>query len=84
MCTFVGAQGLAPLRWDVFLTGSPLDKTKELSQFPFQGQKVSELDELNIYQLILKPYCIIYRIEEDKKQVSILRLWHAPRFSPEL
>ncbi|MHC5776469.1 type II toxin-antitoxin system RelE/ParE family toxin [Nostoc sp.] len=61
-----------------------LEKTKELSQFPFKGQKVSELDEANIRQLILKPYRIIYRIEQDKKQVSIARFWHASRFSPEL
>ncbi|MBN3946003.1 MAG: type II toxin-antitoxin system RelE/ParE family toxin [Nostoc sp. NMS7] len=33
---------------------------------------------------ILKPYRIIYRVEEDKKQVSIARFWHASRFSPEL
>ncbi|MBN3892854.1 MAG: type II toxin-antitoxin system RelE/ParE family toxin [Nostoc sp. JL31] len=61
-----------------------LVKTKELSQFPFKGQKVSEFDEPNIRQLILKPYRIIYRVEEDKKQVSIARFWHASRFSPEL
>ncbi|WP_366931654.1 type II toxin-antitoxin system RelE/ParE family toxin [Nostoc sp. NOS(2021)] len=61
-----------------------LEKTKELSQFPFQGQKVSEFDERNIRQLILKPYRIIYRVEQNKKQVSITRFWHASRFSPEL
>jgi toxin ParE1/3/4 len=61
-----------------------LIKTKELSQFPFKGQKVLEFDEPNIRQLILKPYRIIYRVEEDKKQVSIARFWHASRFSPEL
>ncbi len=61
-----------------------LEKTKELSQFPSKGQKVSEFDEPNIRQLIIKPYRIIYRVEEDKKQVSIARFWHASRFSPEL
>jgi toxin ParE1/3/4 len=61
-----------------------LIKTKELSQFPFKGQKVLEFDQPNIRQLILKPYRIIYRVEEDKKQVSIARFWHASRFSPEL
>ncbi|WP_193194212.1 type II toxin-antitoxin system RelE/ParE family toxin [Nostoc sp. MG11] len=59
-----------------------LEKTKELSQFPFKGQKVSEFDEPDIRQLILKPYRIIYRVEEDKKQVSIARFWHASRFKP--
>lgn len=49
-----------------------LKKTEELSQFPFKGQKVPEFDEPNIRQLILKPYRIIYRIEEEKKQVRIV------------
>ncbi|NDJ22426.1 type II toxin-antitoxin system mRNA interferase toxin, RelE/StbE family [Nostoc sp. B(2019)] len=61
-----------------------LEKTKELGQFSFKEQKVSEFDEPDIRQLILKPYDIIYRVEENKKQVSIARFWHASRFSPEL
>jgi toxin ParE1/3/4 len=54
-----------------------LEKTKELSQFPFKGQKVPEFDDANIRQLILKPYRIVYRVEEDKKRISIARFWHS-------
>ncbi len=63
---------------------SLLEKTKELSQFPFKGQKVPEFDHLNIRQLILKPYCIVYRVEENKKRISIARFWHSSQESLEL
>jgi plasmid stabilization system protein ParE len=53
-----------------------LDKTKELSQFPLRGQKVPEFNDPTIRQLVLKPYRIVYRVEEDKKRVSIARFWH--------
>lgn len=61
-----------------------LEKTKELSQFPFKGQKVPEFDDPNIPQLILRPYRIICRVEEDKKQVSIARFWHSLQENLEL
>jgi toxin ParE1/3/4 len=54
-----------------------LNKTKELSQFPFKGQKVPEFNNSNIRQVILKPYRIVYRVEEDKKRISVARFWHA-------
>ncbi|WP_372726719.1 type II toxin-antitoxin system RelE/ParE family toxin [Nostoc sp. TCL26-01] len=33
---------------------------------------------------MLKPYRIIYRVEEDKKQISIARFWHSAQESLEL
>ncbi|MCY7392240.1 MAG: type II toxin-antitoxin system RelE/ParE family toxin [Leptolyngbyaceae cyanobacterium CAN_BIN12] len=61
-----------------------LEKTKELSQFPFKGQKVPEFDDPDIRQLILKPYRIVYRVEEDKKRISIARFWHSSQEDLEL
>lgn len=61
-----------------------LEKTKELSQFPFRGQKVSEFDTPDVRQLTLKPYRVIYRIEEDKKRISIARFWHSSQENLEL
>jgi toxin ParE1/3/4 len=63
---------------------SLLDKTKELSQFPLKGQKVPEFNSPNIRQLILKPYRIVYRVEEDKKLISIARFWHSSQENLEL
>jgi toxin ParE1/3/4 len=61
-----------------------LDKTKELSQFPFKGQKVLEFDNADIQQVILKPYRIVYRVEEDLKRISIARFWHSAQENLEL
>ncbi|MBD2303543.1 type II toxin-antitoxin system RelE/ParE family toxin [Nostoc sp. FACHB-190] len=61
-----------------------LEKTKELSQFPFKGQKVPEFDDPNIRQLILKPYRVVYRVEEEKKRISIARFWHSAQDNLEL
>ncbi len=54
-----------------------IEKTKELREFPFKGQKVNEFDNPHIRQLMLRPYRIVYRVEEDKKRISIVRFWHS-------
>lgn len=56
-----------------------LDQAKELGKFPLRGQIVPEFENPNIRQLILRPYRIIYRVEETQKQISIARFWHASR-----
>ncbi|MEL4895398.1 type II toxin-antitoxin system RelE/ParE family toxin [Crocosphaera sp. Alani8] len=61
-----------------------LSKAKELSKFPLRGQIVPELNDHNLRQLILKPYRIIYRVEQSNKQISIARFWHSSRESLEL
>ena len=61
-----------------------LSKTKDLSQFPFKGQKVPEFDSPEIRQLILVPYRIVYRVEEDKKRISVARFWHSAQENIEL
>jgi len=61
-----------------------LDKTKELSQFPFRGQIVPEFNSPDIRQIILKPYRIVYRVEEDKKRISVARFWHSSQENLEL
>lgn len=61
-----------------------LNKTKELAQFPYRGQVVSEFNSPDIRQVILKPYRIIYRVEEDKKRISVARFWHTAQRNLEL
>ncbi len=63
---------------------SLLEKIQELSQFPLKGQKVPEFDSPDIRQLVLKPYRIVYRVEEDKKLISIARFRHSSQESLEL
>lgn len=40
---------------------------------------VPEFNDVNIRQLILRPYRIIYRVEEPICQVSVARFWHTAR-----
>lgn len=54
-----------------------IEKTKELGRYPLRGQRVPEFDDENIRQLILRPYRIVYRVEENIKRVSVARFWHA-------
>jgi len=61
-----------------------LAKTKELSNFPFRGQIVPEFNSPDIRQVILKPYRIVYRVEEDKKRISVTRFWHSSQENLEL
>jgi len=50
---------------------SLLEKTKELGQLPFKGQMVPEFNDVAIRQLILKPYRIVYRVEEEKSSSAL-------------
>jgi mRNA-degrading endonuclease RelE of RelBE toxin-antitoxin system len=49
-----------------------------------KGQKVPEFNDPCIRQLILKLYRIVYRVEDDKNQISVARFWHASRENIEL
>jgi hypothetical protein len=40
---------------------------------------VPEFNDVNVRQLILRPYRIIYRVEEPIRQVSVARFWHTAR-----
>lgn len=54
-----------------------LEKAENLSSLPLRGQKVPEFDSPDIRQIILSPYRIVYRVEDEKKQISIARFWHS-------
>ncbi|MFM7578396.1 MAG: type II toxin-antitoxin system RelE/ParE family toxin [Microcystaceae cyanobacterium] len=54
-------------------------KKQRVRFFPFRGRVVPEFNDVNIRQLILRPYRIIYRVEEPIRQVSVARFWHTAR-----
>lgn len=56
-----------------------IDKTKVLGRFPHSGRVVPELAEPSIRELILQPYRIVYRIDEEAKIVGVARYWHGAR-----
>lgn len=56
-----------------------IDKTKILARFPLSGRIVPEFADPLIRELILKPYRIVYRIDENAKVVGVARYWHGAR-----
>ena len=56
-----------------------IERTKVLSGFPFSGRVVPEFDDRLIRELILKPYRIVYRVDEKAKAIGVARYWHGAR-----
>lgn len=56
-----------------------VEHIKVLSQFPLSGRVVAEFDHPMIRELILRPYRIVYRIDETRKVVGVARFWHGRR-----
>lgn len=56
-----------------------IEHTRVLHVSPTIGKEVPEFDNPNIRQLILKPYRVIYKIDEPNKQIHISRYWHSSR-----
>src|ERR1700752_303959 len=56
-----------------------IEKTKMLGQFPLSGRVVPEFADPLIRELILKPYRIVYRVDESAKVVGVARYWHGAR-----
>ena len=61
-----------------------IDQTDILENFAKTGRIVPELGEKNLRELVYKPYRIIYRINEAKEEIEVLRYWHAGQGKPEL
>src|SRR5437899_1440644 len=59
-------------------------RVDSLEQFPLMGRMVPERKQNELRELIFRNYRIVYRVEETKRQVEILRVWHAARGEPDL
>jgi plasmid stabilization system protein ParE len=47
-----------------------------LPNFPFKFRKSQYFDDENIRDMVYKGYTIIYRINERKKSIDIVRIFH--------
>ena len=53
-----------------------------LAQFPELGRIVPERGEPHIREIVVNPYRLIYRLNKNKNQIEILRVWHGARGEP--
>jgi len=58
------------------------EKAIMLSRYPEIGCVVREFSNRKIREIIVKSHRVIYRVDHSKKEVEILRYWHAARGIP--
>ncbi len=54
------------------------------ADFPFSYRPVPEKGDELIREIILKPYRLIYSIDERNQMLHVVRIWHSARGTPEL
>jgi toxin ParE1/3/4 len=61
-----------------------LDRIELASSLPFSNRAVPEKEDRSVREVILKPYRIIYQVDDKRGALHILRIWHATRGAPDL
>jgi len=57
---------------------------ERLADFPESGRIVPEFTDPVIREVIRKPCRIVYRVDNRKRTIEIVRVWHAARGTPHL
>jgi len=61
-----------------------LNRIERAAEFPLSNRAVPEKAEESIREVILRPYRIIYQVDDQRNAIHILRIWHAARGVPDL
>ncbi len=57
---------------------------ERLEDFPESGRIVPEFGEHSVRAVIRRPCRIIYRIDQTKLTVELVRVWHTARGTPDI
>lgn len=61
-----------------------VSQTKRLSEYRKWGRRVPEFADDEIREIIVRSYRIIYRVDDRKERVEVVRFWHGARGDPSL
>jgi plasmid stabilization system protein ParE len=61
-----------------------LEHIEAAASMPMSNRMVPERSEAAVREVILRPYRIIYAIDERQQQLQVLRIWHAARGIPDV
>ena len=61
-----------------------MGKVDLLANFPELGRIVPETNDVNIREIVLRSYRIIYRVMPAQQFVAVARIWHGARGEPEI
>ena len=61
-----------------------LSRLDHAASFPFAQRSVPEFDDRQTREVLLNPYRVVYVVNETARTITILRVWHAARGTPDL
>jgi toxin ParE1/3/4 len=61
-----------------------ISRTRFLAGSPELGRIVPEFEDPFIREIIARSYRIVYRVDDTRRLVEVIRFWHAARGTPEL
>lgn len=61
-----------------------ISKVESLAEFPRLGRAVPEAGDELIREVVLRPYRIIYLLNDAAEVVAIARVWHGARGEPQI
>jgi len=67
----------------VNLARKVFEHIEKAAQMPQSNRMVPEKDDESIREAILKPYRIIYQVDPVREIITVLRIWHGFRGSPQ-
>ena len=61
-----------------------ISEIDRLALSPYIGRAVPEYHCIAIREIIVRPYRVVYRLDDPSKSLEIARIWHAARGEPGL
>jgi len=68
------------LQFGLFL----ISRTRLLAQSPQLGRVVPEFEDPVIREIVVRSYRVVYRLDDSRHLVEVIRFWHAARDTPEI
>lgn len=68
------------LQFGLFL----ISRTRLLAQCPELGRIVPEFEDSLIREIVVRSYRVVYRLDDSRQLVQVIRFWHAARGIPEI
>jgi len=59
-------------------------RIESASQFPFSNRIVPERADQYLREISLRPYRLVYYVDDKRDAIHLLRVWHAARGAPDL
>ncbi len=61
-----------------------ISRTRLLARSPQLGRIVPEFDDAFIREIVVRAYRVVYRVDDSRRLVEVIRFWHAARGTPDI